>query len=191
MRRVYHQCCLGHGRISSNMPHETLHAGCAVEHRVVHVDVDDSRSVLYLGRCYPESFLVISRSNQLGEFPRAGHVRPFPDVGEIAAVQVHHEMVESADLKKTAAMLRDRTRSLAGDDLADGCNVLRSRSAASSYDVQYALGRHSRDTLRHLLRSLVISSHFVGKSGIRIADDRERAETGHFFHEWQQVLRSQ
>ena len=46
------------------MTHESLHLLCAVEHRVVHVDVDDAGSVLDLLCCNLQCLVIVALSNQ-------------------------------------------------------------------------------------------------------------------------------
>ena len=51
------------------MAHETLHLLCAVEHRVIHVDVDDAGAVLDLLCCDLQSFVIVAFRDQSGELP--------------------------------------------------------------------------------------------------------------------------
>ena len=58
--RVDHQGGLGHGRVVLDLADETLHGGRAVEHCVVHIDVDDRRAAFDLVGGYLEGRGIIA-----------------------------------------------------------------------------------------------------------------------------------
>ena len=60
MRRIDHQRSLRYSRFVGNVSHEAFHLPCAVQHRVIHVDVYDGRSVLDLLCCNLKSGFVIT-----------------------------------------------------------------------------------------------------------------------------------
>ena len=64
---VDHQDGLRYGGFSADVSAEGLHFLSAVEHCVVHVDVDDCRPALYLVSCYGECFAVLLLCNEAGE----------------------------------------------------------------------------------------------------------------------------
>ena len=98
MRRVDHECGFGDGGIIGDVPYETFHFLRAVQHGVVHVDVDDAGSVFYLPGCNLQGFVVFAFGNEAGEFPGSGHIRAFADVGEVVVCDVYCDGLQSADL---------------------------------------------------------------------------------------------
>ena len=65
---VDHQDGLAHGRFSADVPAESLHFELAVEHGIVHVDIDDRCPALYLVSCHGECFAVLLFSDETCEF---------------------------------------------------------------------------------------------------------------------------
>ena len=64
---VDHQHGAAHGRVVADMATEGLHLLTAVEHRIVHIDVDDAGAALYLLACHAEGLVVFLLSNEAGE----------------------------------------------------------------------------------------------------------------------------
>ena len=92
---VNHQDGLRYGGFSADVSAEGLHFLSAVEHCVVHVDVDDRCPALYLIASHGECFAVLLLSDEAGELTGAGHVRPFPDVGEVLRLAVDEQRFEA------------------------------------------------------------------------------------------------
>ena len=55
------------------------HGGDAVDHALVHADVDDVGAVLHLLPGDADRFLVLALLDQLGELRRTGHIGPLAD----------------------------------------------------------------------------------------------------------------
>ena len=66
---VYHQDSLAHGRFSADVSAEGLHFLLAVEHGIVHIDVDDSCSAFYLLTGNSECLVVLFLSDESCETP--------------------------------------------------------------------------------------------------------------------------
>ena len=66
---VYHQHGAGYGRVARDIPAEGLHLLAAVEHSIVHVDVDDAGAALYLMSGHGERLVVFLLCYQPGKLP--------------------------------------------------------------------------------------------------------------------------
>ena len=119
----------GHGRdvrLRAQPAQVAGHRGDAVEHRLVHVDVEDHgavgdlvardrhRLVLGLGRGAVRRALAVDAEHQAGELARAGDVGPLADVDERAAGHRDHERLEAREPGRVGAR-RDDPRRDAGD----------------------------------------------------------------------------
>ena len=189
MRRVDHQGRLGHRRFAGNMSHELLHAVPAVQHRIVHIDVNDAGPVLDLLRRHFESARIVACSNELRKLPGTGHVGALSHIGEVVVFQVNADGFQPADGKSSGASGRNRPRLDTVHGRSYRRNVLRRGSAAASDNVEQSLPGHEANPGGHLSRSLVIASHLIRQACIWVADDRERAESGHILQEREQILR--
>ena len=67
--------------------------------------------------------------------------------------------------------------------------MLRRGPAAASDNVEQSLPGHEAYPGGHLRRCLVIASHLIRQACIRVADDRERAESCHVLQKREQILR--
>ena len=103
MRRVDHQGRLGHCRLAGNLSHELLHAVPAVQHRIVHIDVNDAGPVLDLLRRHFESASIVACRNELRELSGTGHVGALSHIGEVVVFQVNADRFQSADGKDPGA----------------------------------------------------------------------------------------
>ena len=194
MRRIDHQRCLRHSRVIGNVSHEFLHAGAAVQHRVIHVYVNDGCAVLYLLCCNLKTGLIVAGSYQPCEFSRARHIRAFSDIREIAVLQVNADCFQSAHCQDFAvlfgrcATVREASRSDSLYRLGNRSYMLRRSAAASAHYIDNAFFGHCPDGAAHLLRRLIVTAHLIRQTCVRIADDGTSGETGHFFHEGSEVL---
>ena len=170
MRGVNHHGCLCHSRVVRQASDEARHLGRAVEHGVVHVYVDDRGPVLNLFRRDLQGLASLSCSDQPGEFPGAGDIRPFPYIGEIVVFQVNAHCLEPADDKGTRRGLYWPFPCRAVPYCFNYCAyVFGSRAAASSDYVQQRVFGHLPYGSGHFLRRLRITSHSVGKSSVGVA----------------------
>ena len=80
--RVDHHRHLGDVRLRRDEVQKAHHGGFRIQHRLVHVDVDDLRPALDLIAGHVESCVVIAFDNQPLELGRAGDIRPFTDIDE-------------------------------------------------------------------------------------------------------------
>ena len=96
VRGVYHDRCPCYGGLARNVAQESAHSLRRVEHRIVHVDVDDRCAALDLSRGYGERFGVRAFGDEPRELARAGDVGAFTDIGEVAGA-VYEERLQSAD----------------------------------------------------------------------------------------------
>ena len=193
MRRIDHQRRLRHSRVVGNVSHEFLHAGAAVQHRVVHVYVNDGGAVLYLLCCNLKTCIIVAGCYQPCEFSRARHVRAFTDIREIAVLQVNADCLQSAHCQDFAipfGIIREASWTDALYRLGNRSYMLRRSAAASAHDIDNAFFCHCPDGAAHLLRSLIVTAHFIRQTRVRIADDGTSGEAGHFLHEGSEVLGS-
>ena len=72
--------------LAGDQVEKTHHGGLAVEHGLVHVDVDHLRAVLHLLAGHGQGLLVLAVEDHAGESLGAGHVGAFPHVDEQAAL---------------------------------------------------------------------------------------------------------
>ena len=81
--RIYHESRFGNIRFVADDSHETFHLGRAVQHGIIHVDVDDRRSCLDLFPGDRGSLRVILFPDKTGKFSGACHVCTFADIDKI------------------------------------------------------------------------------------------------------------
>ena len=79
LRGVHHERHLGHFRLAGQQLQEARHRGHAIDHALVHADVDDVGAVLHLLARDADRFFVLAFLDQLGELRRPGHVGPLAD----------------------------------------------------------------------------------------------------------------
>ena len=146
---------------------EPVHRGDAVDHALVHVDVDDLRTDLDLLQGHRQRRVVILRLDQVAEPGRAGDVGALTDV---------HEQGVRGDVERLQAGQPGRdgdlgqlARRLALDDLGDLGDVWRRRAAAPTDQVDQAGVGELRDIARLGLRGLVVLAEGVGQPGVRVA----------------------
>ena len=78
-RGVHHKGYLGDFGLARQQLQEACHCVDAVDHALIHADVEDIRSVLDLLASDADSRFVFADFDQLREFWRTGHVGPLPD----------------------------------------------------------------------------------------------------------------
>ncbi len=140
LRRVDHKWHPRHVGFGRGKSHEPLHLARGVEQRVVHVDVDDTRSGVGLRGGYRYGLVEISLLDQAQEFAASGHVAAFADGGQTVGGDC--ERLESGEPERSSGVTvrnipRTRGRSLGGY----GTDVGRGGAAASSDDVAHPVGQ--------------------------------------------------
>ncbi len=127
-----------------------------------------------LGDC--QRFLVFLLQDEAGEFLGACHIRALPDIHKVQ-VAAEGERLEAREVKQPGRLPRlARLESRCG--LGKGGNVLRSRSAASTGNVEEPVPRVLLDLSRHLLGRLVIPAHLVREAGVWIDASPNRRHAG-------------
>ena len=144
-----------------------------VEHRLVHVDVDDLRAVLDLLARDATRLLVLLVQDQAREGLRAGDVGALADVDEQRVVG-DVERLEAGQPQRLRQR-RHRARRHAVDRARDRADVIRRRAAAAAGDVDEArvgeLPQQRRRDLGRLVEAGV--AHRVGQAGVRIHADED------------------
>ena len=159
------------------MAKEGPHALRSVEHRVVHVDVDDRCAALNLCGGYGQGLAVFLFGYEPGEFARTGDVGAFPDICKVAA-PVDKHWLQSAYCELFARFETAGSKSL--DSICDGFDVRRRGAAASSDNVQQSFLGEPADDSRHGLRGVVVATHFIRYARVGIEAYGMVAEAGDF-----------
>ena len=156
-------------RLGRDQLGEPVHRGDAVDHALVHVDVDDLRTDLDLLQGDRQRGVVVLGLDQVAEPGGAGDVGALTDV---------HEQGVVGDVERLQARepgghrdLRQLARRLALDDLGDLGDVRRRRSAATTDQVDQAGLGELGDVAGLTLRGLVVLAEGVGQAGVRVAGD--------------------
>ena len=76
---VHHEGDLGNLGLAGQQLQIARHGGDAVDHALVHADVEDVGAVLHLLPRYADRFFVFAFLHQLGKAGRTGHVGPLAD----------------------------------------------------------------------------------------------------------------
>ena len=171
LRAVDHD---GDGRdvgLGGNPPQEAGHRGDAVEHRLIHVHVDQLGAIGDLLAGDVDRLVLGAGCDEPGELARAGHVRPLADVDEGVARRRDDERFEARQAG-VACRLRDLPGWQTGDGRRDGSDVSGRRAAAAAGDVEQTVPGPLAERLGHLLRRLVVATQLVRQAGVRVGRDR-------------------
>ena len=79
LRGVHHERDLGHFGLARQQLQEARHRRDAVDHALIHADVEDIGAVLHLLPRDADRFFVFAFFDQLGELGRTGHIGPLAD----------------------------------------------------------------------------------------------------------------
>ena len=167
--------------LGGNQIQEARHRGHRIEHRLVHVDVDDLRAVFDLLARHLQRLIKLLGQDQPGEGLRAGHI------GALADIHEERRFVDIEGLKARQAQRRGSLGHLAGwhriDGLCNGGDMLGRRAAAAAGNVDEAglrkLGQQRRGDLGCLVEAGV--GHRIGQPGIRIDADEGVGLLGELF----------
>ncbi len=165
-RRVDHDRHAGDVGFRSDEVQERHHRLLRIEHALVHVDVDDLRTVLDLLPGDLHGVRVIVGFDQLAEYRRAGDVGALADIDE----QVVWSDRDRLEPRQPAAYgnRRDLPRRLVVDDAAQFPDVIGGCAAASAHEIHEATLHEFADDFGHVLRRLVIVTELVRQPGVRM-----------------------
>ena len=154
---VDHEGNLGDFGLAAQQLQVARHGGDAVDHALVHADVDDVGAVLDLLAGDADGFFVFAFLDELGELGRTGDVGALADHDEDAgllgeglrsgeAKRLGHRGDSSTSRSRCDLIGRDRSaaRRLAFERLGDGGDVLGRVAAAAAGDVDQARRARSR-----------------------------------------------
>ncbi len=154
-------------RLRPDPAQELGHRRDAVEHRLVHVHVDELRAVRDLLACDVDGLVLAVLRDEPGEFARAGDIGPLTDVDEGVAGRRDHDRLEAGQAgdclrfgNGAGLVARDRGR--------DGRDVRRGRPAAAAGDVEQAVLGPLAQRSGHLLGRLVIAAQVVRQTRVRV-----------------------
>ena len=181
VRRVYHH---GHGGdvgFRSDHIQESNHLLTRIQQAVIHIDIDDQCAVSHLFTGYRDGFFILVVLDESEEFPRASHITSFTHIHEVD-IRSDIEHLQSAKPHRRRLFHR-LVRLLA----IHQCRIFRNkaivRTTASANDVHQPLVNHLSHLGCHALRSLVVESHRVRQTGIRIGGDIIRRLPGQLAQE--------
>ena len=186
VRRVDHHGGACHGGVAGEIAAKRLHLLPAVEHRIVHVDVDDGGSAFNLLACHGERLVVVLLGNLAGKLARACHVRPFAYVDEVLGLAVDEQSVQPCQ-PKAVVSLWQLSGLQAVERLADGADMTFVRSAAAARDVQQACLGHGAQVAGGVVGQLLVFAHLVGQSRIGVERQIDGDALRELFHEGAQL----
>ena len=169
--RVDHHRHLADVRFRGDEIEELDHGRARIEHRLVHVHVDELGAVLDLAACHRERRGVVAGEDQAGECLRPGDVGTLADVHEERVVaDVERFQAGQAQLRLD---LRHHPRRDALHGAGDRGDVRGRGAAAAADDVDQAGLRELAQQRCRVLGALVVAGlrQRIGQSGIRVRTD--------------------
>ena len=171
LRGVDHDRHPGDIGLGRNQIQEARHRGHRIEHRLVHVDIDDLRAVFDLLARHLQRLVVLLGEDQPGKGLRAG------DIGALADIHEERRFIDIEGLKTRQPQRRGALGHLARRHRLDGlCNrrdVFGRGAAAAAGDVHETglrkFGQQRRGDLGRLVEAGI--GHRIGQPGIRIDAD--------------------
>ena len=154
------------------------HCSFGIEQTLVHVDVDDLRTVLDLIVGNVQRFGVVAVGDQPTELRGPGYVGPFADIDERDVVG-ERERFETRQLQSATPLDRNVWR-LARDRIGDRGDVGRRRATATADDVDKSCVRELAEDRRCLIRRLVVAAECVGQAGVGVRTDQGVGDIGQF-----------
>ena len=187
--RINHHRNFGDVRFGGDEIEECAHGLHAVEHRFVHVHINDLRAVFHLFAADIQRRRVIAFHDQTLEARRAGHIGALADVDEQRIV-INGQRLQTG---KPAGRgdVRDSARRKAGHRFRHRADMLRARAAAAADDVQEAAFRPFPDLRSHVFRRFVVAAEGVGQAGVRVRVDAAGGDGGEFLDILPQFARAQ
>ena len=178
---VDHEGDLGDLGLAGEQLQEAGHGGDAVDHALVHADVDDVGAVFDLLAGDADGFFVLAFLDELGELRRAGDVGALADhdvdagllgeglrAGEAQRLRVSVRRAHAATLAPAQI-----ARSLAFERFGDGGDVLGRVAAAAAGDVDEAGRGEVAEVAGHVRRAEIEAGlgERVGQAGVGVAGD--------------------
>mmetsp|Transcript_5886 Transcript_5886/g.12841 ORF Transcript_5886/g.12841 Transcript_5886/m.12841 type:complete len:233 (-) Transcript_5886:913-1611(-) len=135
---------------------------------------------------------VVSRHHELLETQRAGNIAPLANVQEwkpeVVVNILHLQVFKSRQPHLRTTHVGKFPRLIRLRHLPDRLDVRWRGSAASSDHIQPTILKEHLVRLRHVIRTLVVSSHGIGQSGIRVHMQETLHAFGQLLHKWRHVL---
>ena len=174
-RRVNHDGHAGNVRLGGDELQKARHRGDRIQHRFVHVDVDNLRAVFYLLTGNRQRVIKAAFQNHAREGTRAGHIRALAHVHK-QAVRVDGEGFQP---RQTGAVRGrgQRARRVLGNGLRHGSNVRGRGAAAAADDVEQTGARPFVNGGGELFGCFVIAGgrQRVGQTGVGVGADKTGA----------------
>ena len=169
LRRVDHRRDPADVGLGGDQLGEAVHGGDAVDHALVHVDVDHLGTRLDLLSRHRERGGVVAGLDQVAETRRTGDVRTLADIDEQGVLD-DAERLETGQPQGGLGLDRGARR-LALDGLRDRRDVRRRGAAATADQVDEPALGELRDDRGGLVRRLVVLTERIGQSRVGIARD--------------------
>ena len=114
-----------------------------------------------------QGLVIKAGSYQAGELARTSHVCALADVREVLRTAVDEQRLKPREPQALVGG-RHRARSQTLHSLCDGANMALIGAAATTDNVQQAVGSHLPEVACSVCREFVIFAHLVGQSGIGV-----------------------
>ena len=155
---------------------EPGHGGFAVEHGVIHVDVDDLGAAHDLAAGDVEGRIKLAVPDQFGEFGRAR------DVGALADIDETGDLSEVQRLQPRQTAVRrgfgQGTGRLAVNGLGNGADMVRRRATTAADHIDETAVGEFAQLFGHVFRRVVVLAEFVGQAGVGINADIDVGDGG-------------
>ncbi len=169
--RIYHQRHARDVRLGGEQVDEPGHRRLRIQHRLIHVDVDDLRAIFDLLACHADRLGVVAVQDQPREHLRAG------DVGALADVDEQRVVADVERFQPGQAQLvldvRNAARRHVLERLGDRLDVRRRGAATAAGDIQEAAGGEFPDYLGGVFGRLVVAGlrQRIGQTGVWVCTD--------------------
>ena len=180
VRRVDHDGQLCNRRLTRDQVQEVRHRLDGVQHRLVHVHIEDVCATLHLAPRNLERLVEHARSYEPRELRRTRHIRPLPhhhEAGFVAQFQQLQPRV-AAPLRR----LREQPRRHIRDGLCDGFDVVWRGPAAAAHAVDPAERGILTQDGGGLFGLLVVLSKSVRKPGVGVDERVAIGDAGERLH---------
>ena len=169
LRGVYHDGNTGNLRFRSYQMEESRHLHLSVQQPVVHIYIDDLRTVFHLLAGNAERLVIFLFINQTQEFARTRNITAFTHIHEVI-FRLHFQKFKPGEPK----IFRSGTRLMGrctGNQRGVLGNVGICRSATTTDNIHQSLMDILFYFMCHIGRSLVVCAQTVGQSGVGISTD--------------------
>ena len=172
LRSVQHKRDLRNLWLGHRDLHKLLHGSKTVQHAIVNIDINHVSTVFYLLLGNVHSRRIVSCHHQLLEFQRTCNVTPFSYIQEretkMVVDIVYNKILKPRKPHLRTANIRKLARLVSCCHRRDSLDMRRSGSTASSNHVQPSILKEYFVLYRHILWGLIITSHCVRKTSIRV-----------------------